>query len=730
MANNIFAGINQKIDIKIAALIASKHGYRMEMRTAEPEPPPPPPEPKKADPFEPDLKKPRNFDKPVVREVKLTKSQRLAAEAAAAAAAAAPPVPPPPRVKKKKSKKDKKKGKKGAVAPVAIGGTKPPVVTFLGHVDHGKTTLLDYFRDSRVAHGEAGGITQHIGAYTINKEHNGETRQITFLDTPGHAAFSKMRARGASLTDIAVIVIAADDGIMPQTEEAIRHVKEAGVTMMVAINKCDLPAANPDRVMQQLQARELTPTEWGGEIETIKVSGKTGDGLEELLDLILLQAEVLELEVEEGAETSGIVIEAQMEPGMGPMATVLITSGVLHRNDAIVIGNHAGKVKKMIGDRGDVEAASPAHAVRILGLNGVPEAGSVIQIVASEKLAKKIAAERQEEIRQQALKAPSKPMDLAMLLDMKKAEEDKNFSVLVKADVQGSLEAIRDSLNDIKSDKVGVKFIGLEVGTVTENDIILAEASGAEVVAFHTPVDGKAVKAAKREGVPIHSFDIIYQLIDHVTAGMAAMLEPEKKETVVGQAECRQVFRLNKAPNVAGCVVIKGRVLRGAHARVRRKKDIVHDHGKVSTLRRFKDEVKEVGNGQECGIGLESFDEFSDGDIIEIFTVEEVAQSFDLLRQRSAAYRARLHDDSRRRVDPLPPHERRADALSHRRRRTRPEGAAGGAEAWPRTAAARRRDGGAFPRTGEACGRVERRLHPHHRTASHQGGATAAADLV
>jgi len=626
MANNIFAGINQKIDIKVAAKIAAKHGYRMEMGTAEPEPPPPPPEPPPAvTSFEPDLKKPRNFDKPVVREVKLTKTERLAAEAAAAAAAAAPLVPPPSRQKKKKPKKDKKKGKKGAPT-VVVGGEKPPVVTFLGHVDHGKTTLLDYFRDSRVAHGEAGGITQHIGAYTISKEHGGESKQITFLDTPGHSAFSKMRARGASLTDIAVIVIAADDGIMPQTEEAIRHIKEADVTMMVAINKCDLPAANADRVMQQLQARELTPTEWGGEIETIKVSGKTGDGLEELLDLILLQAEVLELEVEEGAPTSGIVIEAQMEPGMGPIATVLITSGILHRNDAIVVGHHAGKVKKMIGDRGDVQAASPAHAVRILGLNGVPEAGSVISVVATEKIAKKIAADLEEELRQQALKAPTKPMDLATLLDMKKAEEDKEFAVLIKADVQGSLEAIRDSLTEIKSDKVGVKFIGLEVGTVTENDIILAEASGAEVIAFHAPIDGKATKAAKREDVPIHSFDIIYQLIDHVSAGMAAMLPPEQKETVVGQAECRQVFRLNKAPNVAGCVVIKGRVLRGAHARVRRKKDIVHDHGKVSTLRRFKDEVKEVGNGQECGIGLAAWDEFADGDIIEIFTVEEVAQ--------------------------------------------------------------------------------------------------------
>lgn len=615
MQMNVFASINQKLDIKVAAQIAANHGYRLEMRVEEPKPEPPPkPKEESAGLLEKEPTKPRNFDKPEPKAAKpKVKAQKEAA---------APPLLPPP----KKRKKKKKKGKKEEVPTVAVGTEKPPVITFLGHVDHGKTTLLDYFRKSRVVHGEAGGITQHIGAYTVNKEHKGEYKQITFLDTPGHAAFSKMRARGASLTDIAIIVIAADDGIMPQTEEAIKHIQDAGVTMMVAINKCDLPAADPNRVMQQLQARNLTPEEWGGDIVTCQVSGKTGDGLEELLELIILQAEVLELSVDVEGPATGTVIEAQMEPGKGPTATVLITTGILQVGSAVTVGSEWGRVRNLLGDRGPVKAASPAHAVKILGLSGVPEAGQTLQVEASDKEAKRIAEERAQAFRQEVLKAPNKPMDLEMLLNLKAAEDNKELAILVKADVQGSLEAIRDSVNEIKSDKVGVKFIGLDVGSVTENDIVLAEASNAQVIAFHTPVETQAAKAGKREDVEIFEFDIIYQLIDHVTEQMASLLEPELKETVVGQAECRQVFRLNKAPNVAGSVVVKGRVLRGAHARVRRKKDVVFE-GKIKTLRRFKDEVKEVGNGQECGIGLDQFDDFAEGDLIEVYTVEEVPQS-------------------------------------------------------------------------------------------------------
>ena len=624
MARNVFATINQKIDIKVAAQIADAHGFRVEMDIRDDIPPPAKPkarpEPAATD-ATPESGQPATTAKKAAAKTK-TKAKTASRKTTARKADTVPRPALPTKEKKKKKKKGKKQKADGGAAAARKEGAKPPVVTFLGHVDHGKTTLLDYLRESRVAHGESGGITQHMGAYTIEKS----GQEITFLDTPGHAAFSKMRERGAGLTDIAIIVIAADDGIMPQTVEAIETVQEAGVTMMVAINKCDLPAANVDRVKQQLQARSLTPEDWGGEIVTCEVSGKTGDGMEELLELILLQAEVLELEADPDAQGRGIVIEGELEPGRGPTATILVTHGTIKVGDGAVCGVQWGRIRSLIGDRGEpVKSAGPAHAVKVLGLSGVPRAGEEVVIEKNDRAARKIAEARAEEHRQETLKAPEKPLSLEDLLASKEAEEKHELNLVVKADVQGSVEAIVDAINEIPSDKVNAKLVDASVGKVSENDVVLASASDARILAFHTAVDPKAVKAAKREDVEIREYAVIYELIDDVTEALVELLDPEVRETVVGKAEIRQVFKLNKAPSVAGCVVVQGRVPANAFARVLRKKDVVYQ-GRIRTLRRFKDDAKEVGNGQECGIGLEKFDGFSEGDVIEAFTIEKVAQ--------------------------------------------------------------------------------------------------------
>jgi len=500
---------------------------------------------------------------------------------------------------------------------------RPPVITFMGHVDHGKTSLLDYFRQSKVTAGEAGGITQHIGAYQI--EHEGQ--KITFLDTPGHAAFTAMRARGANVTDIAIIVVAADDGIMPQTREAIQHAQAAGVTIMVAINKVDLPGANPDKVKTQLQEIDLTPEEWGGETVCCEVSAINGTGMDQLLELMLLQAELLELKADPVGTTKGTVIESQVEVGRGPNATVIIQQGTLKRGDAFICGQYWGKVKALIDDGGaQMKSAGPSTPVKILGFNGAPSPGDEFTVMKSDRDARRLAEERSEETRLEELGA-DKPVTLESIFDSIGEGEKKQLNLIVKADVQGSIEAIIDSLKKIPSQKVEVNFILTGVGPVTENDVLLAKASHAVVIGFSTKADNSANAAAKKEEVQIKLFSIIYELIDQVKESMQGLLDPEVRESKIGEAIVKQVFQLSKFP-VAGCVVESGRLLRSARARVVRRNQSVYDGGFV-TLKRFQDEVAEVRAGMECGVRLGKFDEYAEGDVIECYELEKVSQQLE-----------------------------------------------------------------------------------------------------
>ncbi len=503
-----------------------------------------------------------------------------------------------------------------------------PVITIMGHVDHGKTTLLDAIRKSNVVAGEAGGITQHIGAYTIHFPHPerpDELQQITFIDTPGHAAFSAMRARGANVTDIVILVVAAEDGVMPQTVEAIDHAKAAGVPIIVAVNKCDHPAANPMRVRQQLQERGLMPDEWGGDTIFVDVSALTKEGVDKLLEMVLLQAEMLELKANPNCKASGNVVESGLEPG-GPTATVLVRRGTLHRGDVMICGPYYGRVRALINEDGKrLQEAGPSMAVKVLGLNGVPEAGADFDVVANEREARHICEERREELRRQQLAKPKMAASLNQL--MKQLTEDstkKVLKVLIKADTQGSVEAIVDSLNQIKSDKVSLEVVSSGVGNISETDVSLASASKAIILGFHAKVDHAAAEAAKRLGVEIRLYAIIYELIDEVRQAMAGLLDPLLKEVVTGTAEVRKIFELSKGGNVAGCVVTNGRIIRGK-ARVIRRKNRIYE-GLVSTLRRFQDDVNEVRSGHECGIRLEGFDDFREGDLIESYVIEKEAQ--------------------------------------------------------------------------------------------------------
>ena len=500
-----------------------------------------------------------------------------------------------------------------------------PVVTIMGHVDHGKTTLLDVIRKANVAAGEAGGITQHIGAYTISVPHperKKELAQITFLDTPGHAAFSSMRARGANVTDIVVLVVAANDGVMPQTLEALNRARAAKVPILVAVNKCDHPNANPLKVRQQLQDKGLVPDDWGGDTIFVDVSALTKQGVDKLLEMILLQAELLELKANPDRRAKGNIIESGVEPG-GPTATVLVRKGTLSLGDIILCGEFYGRVRALINEEGNrLKEAGPSVAVKVLGLNGVPEAGLEFSVVEDEKAARELAEQRAHETKVHDLENRSK-VTLENLFASLEAAQSKVLKVVVKADTQGSVEAIVEALKKIEAEKVSLEIIHSDVGTITENDVALASASDAVILGFHARLDNTAAEKAKHEGVQIKLYAIIYELIDQVKEAMAGLLEPVVKENVGGSAEVRQIFELSKGVPVAGCMVSSGRVVKG-RVRVRRRKDVIYE-GIMQSLRRFQDEVSEVRAGMECGIRIEGYSEFQVGDTIECYSIEKVA---------------------------------------------------------------------------------------------------------
>ena len=501
-----------------------------------------------------------------------------------------------------------------------------PVVTIMGHVDHGKTTLLDVIRKSNVAAGEAGGITQHIGAYTISFPHperKNELAQITFLDTPGHAAFSSMRARGANVTDIVVLVVAANDGVMPQTIEALNHARAAKVPIIVAVNKMDHPNANALKVRQQLQDKGLVPDDWGGDTIYVDVSALTKQGVDKLIEMVLLQADLLELKANPNRRAKGNVIESGLEPG-GPTATVLVRKGTLRVGDVIICGQYYGRVRALINEEGKrLKEAAPSVAVKVLGLNGVPEAGLEFSVVEDEKAAREVAGQRAQEAKTLGQEARAK-VTLENLFAQLESTANKVLKLVVKADTQGSVEAIVEALKKIESDKVSLEIIHSAVGTITESDVALASASDAVILGFHTRVDSGVADKAKHEGVQIKLYAIIYELIDQVKEGMAGLLEPLLKDVTIGSAEVRKVFELSKGAPVAGCMVASGRIVKGK-VRVRRRKEIIYE-GLTQSLRRFQDEFNEVRAGMECGIRIEGFSDFQVGDAIECYTMEKVAQ--------------------------------------------------------------------------------------------------------
>ena len=497
-----------------------------------------------------------------------------------------------------------------------------PIITVMGHVDHGKTSLLDYIRRTKVTAGEAGGITQHIGAYTV--QHGDNT--LTFIDTPGHAIFTEMRARGADVTDIVVLVVAANDGIMPQTKEAIMHAKAAGKTIIVAVNKCDLPAADPVRVRTQLMENDLMPTDFGGEIECVDVSAHTGAGIDDLLDLLCLQAEVLELKANPKANCRASIIEARMEQGKGSSATVIVQSGTLKVGMPFICGPYSGKVKTLLDDQGKrIKKVTPGMPAEVSGFLETPNVGDELVEMENERAARKLSDERLEELRQQRLTAPRRSRMEDILAMMGDGSQKAVLKLYLKGDVQGSVEAIKKAIMDIESDKVECQFIGAAAGPISESDVLLASSSDAVILGFNVKVESNAVKAVKREGVQVKIFSIVYELIDQVKDAMLGLLEPETRENVLGHAEIKQVFKLNKG-KAAGSYVSDGKMLRTAEARVIRDGQVVFD-GKMSTLRRFQDEVSEVKAGLECGIRLADYNDYEDGDIIECYSLEKIKQT-------------------------------------------------------------------------------------------------------
>jgi translation initiation factor IF-2 len=565
MEMGIFASMTQSIDEPVAIKLAEKHGYLLEIKH-------------RADPAQQQAQKERE------------------------------------REKKKPDEEDEARH----LAP------RPPVVCILGHVDHGKTSLLDTIRAANVVAGEAGGITQHIGAYQI--EHSG--RRITFLDTPGHAAFQKMRARGAQVTDIAVLVVAADDGFMPQTDEALKHAQEAKVALVVAVNKMDVKGANIDQVKAQMQQRNIAPEDWGGETITVPVSAIKKTGIDDLLEMILLQADVLELKANPKAPASGVVIESQIDVGRGPVATVIVQRGTLKVGDAVVCGTHWARVRALFDDQGrNVKEAPPSSPVRVIGWSGTPESGAQFQVVGSAREAEKTADEETLRLKKEASTVDSAPKEVSVekLFANIAATQQKTLKVIIKTDVFGSTEAVRSILEGIRSAKVSLEIVSADVGLVTKNDVLMASAAGAVIIGFNTKLENGVTPMAKHHGVRIETFSIIYELGDQVRDLMADLLEPEVKEVKTGAAEVRATFPLAKG-FVAGCLVTEGKVTRNSAARLRRGREVVHE-GKVATLKRFKDDANEVRAGLECGIKLDDFNGYEVGDVIECFEVQKVRAS-------------------------------------------------------------------------------------------------------
>ena len=504
----------------------------------------------------------------------------------------------------------------------AAAEPRAPVVTIMGHVDHGKTSLLDYIRSTKVASGEAGGITQHIGAYHVETD-NG---MITFLDTPGHAAFTSMRARGAQATDIVVLVVAADDGVMPQTIEAIQHAKAAGVPVVVAVNKIDKPEADPDRVKNELSQYGIMPEDWGGESQFVHVSAKAGTGIDELLDAILLQAEVLELKAVRKGMASGAVIESFLDKGRGPVATVLVREGTLNKGDIVLCGFEYGRVRAMRNELGqEVLEAGPSIPVEILGLSGVPAAGDEVTVVRDEKKAREVALYRQGKFREVKLARQQKSKLENMFANMTEGEVHE-VNIVLKADVQGSVEAISDSLLKLSTDEVKVKIIGSGVGGITETDATLAAASNAILVGFNVRADASARKVIESESLDLRYYSVIYHLIDEVKAAMSGMLSPELKQQIIGLAEVRDVFKSPKFGAIAGCMVTEGTIKRHNPIRVLRDNVVIYE-GELESLRRFKDDVNEVRNGMECGIGVKNYNDVRVGDMIEVFEIIEIKRT-------------------------------------------------------------------------------------------------------
>ena len=560
MRLNVLVSIGEVVEIKDAARIAERHGFTIEREKTKP-PPPPPKQPK-----------------PVTEKETIDRNKTV---------------------------------------------IRPPVVTVLGHVDHGKTSLLDRIRNTSVAKGEAGGITQHIGASTVISG----GKSITFLDTPGHAAFTAMRARGANMTDIAIIVVDAQDGLMPQTQEAIKHAQAANVPIIVAINKIDLPTANPDKAKKQLQAIGMTPEDWGGQTIVCPVSALTGAGVPELLQMILLQAEVMELAVMPNQPAKGFVIEAQLESGMGPTANLLVTNGTLNLGDVILCGPHWGKVRALINDHGEkIKSASPSTPVKCLGLSGVPDAGAKFEIVQNERAARAEAESRQAANKLSQLTAPKRASLANLFEKMKENAERVELKLMIKADVQGSLEAIDHALKQINSDKVSLNILMSAVGNVTANDILLASASDTVILGFHVAVEESASKLAKQEGIEIRLHSIIYEMIDQVREAMAGLLPAILREKIAGHAEVKQVFSISKSGVIAGCMCTDGRISSRLKARVKRQGNVLYE-GKIESLRRFQNDVSEVRESQECGIWLDNFSAYAVGDILEFYDVERITQT-------------------------------------------------------------------------------------------------------
>ena len=496
---------------------------------------------------------------------------------------------------------------------------RPPVVTIMGHVDHGKTSLLDYIRKTKVTAGEAGGITQHIGAYTASV--NG--RQITFLDTPGHEAFTAMRARGTQATDIAILVVAADDGVMPQTIESIHHVRAAKCPVIVAINKIDKPDSNPDNVKQGLAQHEIIPEEWGGDTIMVPVSAKTGQGVDDLLENVLLLADMMELRANPDRNARGVIIEARLDHSRGAVATALVQNGTLHVGDMVVAGNAYGRIRAMVSSRGDrVKSALPSMPVEIVGFGEVPEAGDEFVAVADEKLARQVVEERAAKSKASMIKNSS-ASTLEDLFGKMEEGEVKDLNLIIKADVQGSAEAVKQSMEKLSNDKVHVRVISSGVGGVTENDVMLAGIDGAIIIGFNVRPDGKARDAAARDGIDIRYYRVIYQAIEDVQKAMKGMLAPEFKENLLGHAEVRDVFRITGVGTIAGTYVTDGKIQRNAQVRLLRDNVVIFE-GKLSSLQRFKDSVREVAEGYECGVGLENYGDIKVGDVIECFAMEQI----------------------------------------------------------------------------------------------------------